>query len=664
MKYLVITVFMAATLRLGLSGFPLHQDELATTSIFAQLPFLQIFINYQYPNNHIFHTVLVHFLLETFGLQEPILRLPVLLASFLSLIYAYQTAHLMTGNRWSALLVVLFLSFSYGHLYFSTNARGYMIITLIAQIIIHWLVQQYRLENPLPLSWSRWGGMTLMLVIGTWTVPTFALFEASLMMWAVCFSCYRWWQNNAFSPTRRRPFFQTSWSACRLEMQLLATGLFGLGMVYVQYGVIIPRKIFRFALGDPNVDANYFDYMRDVVRWLGNGLAMEVVTLVLITIGFITLFRARSRSLGLLGCVALGVVFPVVAAEIGLLKGMPPTRVFLYMQPMLAIVAVMGIQALARGPVWFPRIVGILVACLVVEGGWTYYTRLWVPYRERPDYQQVRQFIKQLGPHDLFISSDKTHVWMYLYGNPGMRDRVLNILNSGKLDNIYFLESQESDSSDLSREVFGNVEYLRLEKQRAANNFANQRSIPIPLHFSEPVQDWGVLRIYRIQPHLIHPKFSVFRDSVEEHFKATQPANIQVIPTVETREDSKELHSVLLVEGPQQKIMLFNPNESKISSGQPLLNLNLLYTSASIRDKTLYASGHIYPDGQLYMSPAWLLNLWTVEHPYGDVLYERSWFPRLFLTASLYTDDYLILEDVPAGKHGLANMHSFWIGEL
>ncbi len=651
-KYLIVAIGVAALLRFGLSGFPLHDDELTTTSIFAQLPFFQIFVNYQFPNNHIFHTLLVHLLLETFGLHEPILRLPVLLGSIASLIYAFRTTHLITGNRWGSLLVVLFLSFNYEHLYFSTNARGYILITLIAQIVVHRLLQQYRADTPSTLPWYTWSWITLLLIIGTWTIPTFALFEASVVMWAGCFALYQSWKHQSF-----RTVFSSY-----LEIQLMITGIVGLAMVYVQYAVIIPRHIFITALGSPEADPSYLDYLLGTIQGLGNGIAIQLTVLILVAIGFFALLQRRSRAFGLLACVSMGVVFPLVAEMLGLLKGLPPVRVFLYFQPLILAVAVMGILTLVRQPVWFRRVVGVLAGVLLVEGAWTYYDRLITPYRQRADYHQVRQFIEELGPQDLFLGSEKTHVWMYLYANPGMRDRVLNIINTGNLDNIFFLESQEFSSSDLALESRGNSQYVLLQRQYAANALTRP-TIAIPNHFTELVHDWGLLRIHRIKPEFIHPQFSVLRDSLEKKFMMAQAAPLQFIPEIPAIEEAKRLQSVLLTEGPLERMLLLDQQPSPAQADRPRLSLHFLYTSIGVRNTAIYASGRSDADAQLEITPVWILNRWTAEHPYSDLVYERAWFPRIYLTDSLGREEYLMLYNIPSGQHGVANMHSFWIGE-
>ena len=84
-----VLIFLFALFRLPGFGVPLASDELAMVSLWAQMPTLKIFSNYQYPNNHIFLTVILSFLLKTFGLKEWLLRMPLLICGAVSIFLSY-----------------------------------------------------------------------------------------------------------------------------------------------------------------------------------------------------------------------------------------------------------------------------------------------------------------------------------------------------------------------------------------------------------------------------------------------------------------------------------------------------------------------------------------------------------------------------------------------
>ena len=86
----VLCIFLL--FRLPGLGVPLASDELAMVSLWAQMPTLKIFSNYQYPNNHIFLTFVLSFLLKTFGLKEWLLRMPLLACGIVSIFLGYKLA--------------------------------------------------------------------------------------------------------------------------------------------------------------------------------------------------------------------------------------------------------------------------------------------------------------------------------------------------------------------------------------------------------------------------------------------------------------------------------------------------------------------------------------------------------------------------------------------
>ena len=104
------------------------------------MPLLAIPTHYEYPNNHIFHTLVVATIFKIFGLNPFLLRAPVLICGVASLILAFFTTHRITRNAQAGLAVSLLIAINGGHIFYSTHARGYMLILLIGQYIFHRLV--------------------------------------------------------------------------------------------------------------------------------------------------------------------------------------------------------------------------------------------------------------------------------------------------------------------------------------------------------------------------------------------------------------------------------------------------------------------------------------------------------------------------------------------
>ena len=55
----IAVIILGTVIRLVAISVPLYGDELATISIWASMPILVIPTHYEYPNNHIFHRLIV-----------------------------------------------------------------------------------------------------------------------------------------------------------------------------------------------------------------------------------------------------------------------------------------------------------------------------------------------------------------------------------------------------------------------------------------------------------------------------------------------------------------------------------------------------------------------------------------------------------------------------
>ena len=115
---------------------PLASDELAMVSLWAQMPYLKIFSNYQYPNNHIFLTFVLSFLLKTFGLKEWLLRMPLLACGIVSIFLGYKLGRMISGNIAVGFSTTFLMAVSENHIFFSTNARGYLVIMMLALMAV------------------------------------------------------------------------------------------------------------------------------------------------------------------------------------------------------------------------------------------------------------------------------------------------------------------------------------------------------------------------------------------------------------------------------------------------------------------------------------------------------------------------------------------------
>ena len=115
---------IGAFLRLYQLGIGLWFDEIQTLVSYTRLPIGQILTTFDSQNQHKLYSVLAHTTTSMFGESGWTLRLPAALLGVASLGALYWFARMVVSNR-EALLATALLTFSYHHVWFSQNARGY-----------------------------------------------------------------------------------------------------------------------------------------------------------------------------------------------------------------------------------------------------------------------------------------------------------------------------------------------------------------------------------------------------------------------------------------------------------------------------------------------------------------------------------------------------------
>jgi 4-amino-4-deoxy-L-arabinose transferase-like glycosyltransferase len=122
---IVAVLCTAAVLRLYALDSGLWYDEIWTYVHYARLPFGQIITTYGDQNQHFLYSILAHASFLIFGESGWSLRLPAVLFGIGSIWALYLFAREVDNER-EALLTAGLLTFSYHHVWFSQNARGYI----------------------------------------------------------------------------------------------------------------------------------------------------------------------------------------------------------------------------------------------------------------------------------------------------------------------------------------------------------------------------------------------------------------------------------------------------------------------------------------------------------------------------------------------------------
>jgi mannosyltransferase len=153
---------IALLLRLYRLDAGLWLDEILSYVSYFRLPLRQIASTYDSQNQHLLYSLLARASLVIFGDHGWAVRLPAVIFGVASILALYLLACEVADRR-EALLSAALLTFSYHHVWFSQNARGYTGM-LFATLLTGWLLL-------LGLKQSRlriWAGYALAAALGVY----------------------------------------------------------------------------------------------------------------------------------------------------------------------------------------------------------------------------------------------------------------------------------------------------------------------------------------------------------------------------------------------------------------------------------------------------------------------------------------------------------------
>jgi Dolichyl-phosphate-mannose-protein mannosyltransferase len=164
-----------AVLRARYLAQPMRYDEALTYLAYVSQPLAKGLARYDYPNNHLLHTLLAHVTTTVFGNRPWSLRLPAYLAG-VALVPAWWWAVRRLYPGAAGLLTAGLVAGSSPLVEFSANARGYMLLALDFALLVG--VGAALLGRATPL---RWAGLATLVALGLWTIPV-ALFPAGAVV--------------------------------------------------------------------------------------------------------------------------------------------------------------------------------------------------------------------------------------------------------------------------------------------------------------------------------------------------------------------------------------------------------------------------------------------------------------------------------------------------
>jgi hypothetical protein len=174
---LLIVTLLALLIRLVFISRPMRHDEAYTFIAFASRSLRVVISDYHLPNNHVFHTLLVYLAYHLLGNQPWIIRLPALVAGVLVVPATYWVGNRFY-NRNTAIISAGLVASASSFIDYSTNARGYSLLSLFALLILALGVHVKEKNNLL-----AWILIVCLSALGFYTNPTMLYPFGILMTW-------------------------------------------------------------------------------------------------------------------------------------------------------------------------------------------------------------------------------------------------------------------------------------------------------------------------------------------------------------------------------------------------------------------------------------------------------------------------------------------------
>lgn len=381
-------LLVGALLRLYQLPNGLWFDEIQTLVDYVRLPLGQILTTYDSQNQHLLYSLSAGILHTLFGESALTLRFPAAVFGVASLYAVYRFGRLVAGRR-EALLALALLAFSYHHVWFSQNARGYTGLLFFTLAGTECFVRLLTGQTRRPWLTAVLYGAAMALAAYT-HITAVLIVAAHALVWLWCY-------------LRRGP--DAGLTLAPLAGLVLAT-TFTLQL----YAPVLPQ-VFGTVLHPPRGAAatawqSPLWFATEALRGLSRGLPGGWVTLgaalVVVVAGLVSYWK-RNAALTLL------MVLPALvsgAALLALQHNLWP-RFFFFSAGFAVLIALRGGFALA-GLVLPPRLSFLATAgaVLLIVGSALTVPRAWHP---KQDFVAASAFVERSGgPGDAVVTVDLT----------------------------------------------------------------------------------------------------------------------------------------------------------------------------------------------------------------------------------------------------------------
>jgi len=321
---------------------PMRYDEAYTYNIFASKPLIRVISDYSLPNNHIFHSILVHFSTKIFGNHPWTVRLPAFIAGILLVPTGYIAARMFFSSD-AALLGSGLIAFFSILVEYTTNGRGYTILGWVTLCLAGLGAYVKSHKNR-----TAWGLMIFLSVVGFYTVPTMLYPFGAVGLWLFI----AWVVQDISSEYGRKTFI----------LYLALLGILTAGLTALLYVPVLVVSGYQKVLGNNFVSALAWGELwgkllkRLAQTWVVWNRGVPVVSMVFLVVGLsIALIFERKISRQRISFPMVMILFS--GAVILIQRVAPFDRMWLFAVPILLLWSAAGLNYLFRkliGLRWTP----------------------------------------------------------------------------------------------------------------------------------------------------------------------------------------------------------------------------------------------------------------------------------------------------------------------
>ena len=403
---LAFILLLGIGLRIGFLFQPMRHDEAFTYTNYASKPLVLALSNYSFPNNHLFHTFLVHLATACFGNHPWAIRFPAFLAGILLVPAVYLVIRTLYDKH-AALLTAGLVASSSALVEYATNARGYALIGLFFFLLIG--LGDYLKKTSNPAAWLLF---VLLSSLGFYTVPVMLYPFGVVALWLMLSA--RGGGPKVSPITFLKPLLIATLST------VLLTSLFYLPVISGSGLDAITANRFVVSRTWPSFLHNLPLRLRETwTQWnMGYSDALSLLLATGVLAALCLPKRLAGRRFPLILAAALWTL-----AAIAIQRVAPPARVWLFFLPLYFGLAAVGLSLALR---YIPTMRSTVVAlATVVLTLWTGASAI-SPLTEYYPY----------GPGTL---KDAEQITLYLKDHLQSGDRVLTIATAAPLE-YYFLK--------------------------------------------------------------------------------------------------------------------------------------------------------------------------------------------------------------------------------